>query len=68
MKIIVNGKAHEVADGLSVEGLLTHLGVTRVHRGGGEPRGHAQERLRGDTPPRGRQGRNRATDGWRCEL
>ncbi len=31
MKIIVNGKAQEVADGLSVEGLLTHLGVTREY-------------------------------------
>ena len=31
MKIIVNGKAHEVADGLSVEGLLTHLGVKREY-------------------------------------
>ncbi len=29
MKIVVNGKEHEVADGLSVDGLLTHLGVKR---------------------------------------
>jgi sulfur carrier protein ThiS len=27
MRIVVNGKEHEVADGLSVDGLLTHLGV-----------------------------------------
>ncbi len=29
MKIVVNGKEHQVADGLSVDGLLTHLGVKR---------------------------------------
>ncbi|HBH03432.1 MAG TPA: thiamine biosynthesis protein ThiS [Candidatus Rokubacteria bacterium] len=29
MRISVNGKELEVADGLSVEGLLAHLGVTR---------------------------------------
>jgi sulfur carrier protein len=29
MRIVVNGKEHEVADGLSVDGLLTHLGVKR---------------------------------------
>ena len=29
MKIVVNGKEHEVADGTSVDGLLTHLGVKR---------------------------------------
>ena len=31
MKITVNGKEHEVADGLSVESLLTHLGVKREY-------------------------------------
>ena len=31
MKIVVNGKDLEVADGLSVEGLLTHLGVKRQY-------------------------------------
>jgi len=31
MKITVNGRAHEVAYGLSVEGLLTHLGVKREY-------------------------------------
>ena len=31
MKISVNGKDLEVADGLSVEGLLTHLGVKRQY-------------------------------------
>src|SRR5439155_1447455 len=36
----------------------------RVHGRRGEPRGHAQERLRGDAAQRGRQGGNRATDGW----
>src|SRR5207244_8301062 len=40
----------------------------RVHGGRREPRGDAQERLRGDAPQRGRQSGNRATDGWRCEL
>ena len=29
MRLSVNGKELEVADGLSVEGLLAHLGVTR---------------------------------------
>jgi sulfur carrier protein len=29
MKIVVNGKEHEVAEGLSVDALLTHLGVKR---------------------------------------
>ncbi len=31
MKIAVNGKEHEVADGLSVDGLLTHLGIKREY-------------------------------------
>ena len=31
MKISVNGKDLEVADGLSVDGLLTHLGVKRQY-------------------------------------
>ena len=31
MKITVNGKEQEVADGLSVEGLLTQLGVKREY-------------------------------------
>ena len=31
MKITVNGTEHEVAEGLSVEGLLTHLGVRREY-------------------------------------
>ncbi|MEK7701687.1 MAG: sulfur carrier protein ThiS [candidate division NC10 bacterium] len=31
MKIVVNGKGHEVVDGLSVEGLLAHLGVKREY-------------------------------------
>ena len=31
MKIVVNGKEHEVAEGLSVDGLLAHLGVTREY-------------------------------------
>ncbi len=31
MKISVNGKDMEVADGLSVEALLTHLGVRRQY-------------------------------------
>jgi sulfur carrier protein len=31
MKISVNGKDMEVADGLSVEALLTHLGVKRQY-------------------------------------
>ena len=31
MKIVVNGKDLEVADGLSVEGLLTQLGVKRQY-------------------------------------
>ena len=31
MRISVNGKELEVADGLSVEGLLAHLGVTREY-------------------------------------
>ena len=31
MKILVNGKDMEVADGISVEGLLTQLGVTRKY-------------------------------------
>jgi sulfur carrier protein len=31
MKIVVNGTEHEVADGLSVDGLLTHLGVKREY-------------------------------------
>ena len=31
MKIVVNGKEHEVADGLSVDGLLTHLGIRREY-------------------------------------
>jgi thiamine biosynthesis protein ThiS len=31
MKIVVNGKEHEVADGLSVEALLVHLGVKREY-------------------------------------
>ncbi len=29
MKIVVNGTEHEVAEGLSVDGLLAHLGVKR---------------------------------------
>ena len=29
MKIVVNGKDLQVADGLSIDGLLTHLGVPR---------------------------------------
>src|SRR5437879_12928386 len=31
MKLSVNGKDMEVADGISVDGLLTHLGVTRKY-------------------------------------
>jgi len=31
MKISVNGKDMEVADGISVDGLLDHLGVTRKY-------------------------------------
>ena len=31
MKIVVNGKEHEVAEGLSVDGLLAHLGVKREY-------------------------------------
>ena len=31
MKIVVNGKEQEVAEGLSVDGLLAHLGVTREY-------------------------------------
>ncbi len=31
MKIVVNGKEHQVADGISVDGLLAHLGVTRAY-------------------------------------
>jgi sulfur carrier protein len=31
MKISVNGKEMEVADGISVDGLLDHLGVTRKY-------------------------------------
>jgi sulfur carrier protein len=31
MKISVNGKDMEVADGLSIDGLLDHLGVTRKY-------------------------------------
>ena len=31
MKVVVNGKEHEVADGLSVDGLLTHLGIRREY-------------------------------------
>lgn len=31
MRLSVNGKELEVADGLSVEGLLAHLGVTREY-------------------------------------
>lgn len=31
MKISVNGRAMEVADGLSIDGLLEHLGVTRQY-------------------------------------
>ena len=31
MKITVNGRELEVADGLSVEALLTHLAVTREY-------------------------------------
>ena len=31
MKISVNGKDMEVADGISVDGLLAHLGVTRQY-------------------------------------
>ena len=31
MKIVVNGKEHEVAEGLSVDGLLVHLGVKREY-------------------------------------
>ncbi len=31
MKIVVNGKDLEVADGISVDGLLAHLGVTRQY-------------------------------------
>src|SRR3989454_861498 len=31
MKISVNGQDMEVADGISVDGLLTHLGVTRKY-------------------------------------
>ena len=31
MKIVVNGKDLEVTDGLSVEALLTHLGVKRQY-------------------------------------
>ncbi len=31
MKIVVNGKEREVADGLSVDGLLVHLGVKREY-------------------------------------
>ena len=31
MKISVNGKDMDVADGISVDGLLTHLGVTRKY-------------------------------------
>ena len=31
MKITVNGKEREVAEGISVEALLAHLGVTREY-------------------------------------
>jgi len=31
MKIVVNGKEQEVAEGLSVDGLLAHLGVKREY-------------------------------------
>jgi thiamine biosynthesis protein ThiS len=31
MKIVVNGMEHEVADGTSVDALLTHLGVKREY-------------------------------------
>ena len=31
MRITVNGKEHDVADGLSVEALLAHLGVRREY-------------------------------------
>ena len=31
MKIVVNGKDLEVADGLNVDGLLAHLGVKRQY-------------------------------------
>ena len=31
MKIVVNGKEQEVAEGLSVEALLAHLGVKREY-------------------------------------
>ena len=31
MNITVNGKSMEIADGVSVDGLLAHLGVKREH-------------------------------------
>ncbi len=31
MKLIVNGKSMELPDGLTIDGLLTHLGVRREY-------------------------------------
>ena len=59
MKIVVNGKAHEVAEGLSVDALLTHLGVKREYTAVAVNR---------EVTPRGAYATTRLSEGDKVEI